>query len=268
MQKSKPQSFLLNSNGISIAQVILMLSALSVIGASLTSLIQKRKEFQQEIAFKHKVKELRTTLLNNIASETAWSHTKAHNSFMNCTSSSQPNCSTGSTNKTPIAIYNGSDELFYDSRNPYNGFKFNGTPCSTFSSSGNDDCPLRAQVLWRAECEDAGCSSVQDFIVIQFEFSANSADKKYPFNAAIYNSVEQNRLRLGGSDSPILACSNYGKVFIGPGQSLNGQGADSRGCVNYSALIGPQGDRGPTGDQGPMGPMGPAGPPGASPVCP
>lgn len=57
-------------------------------------------------------------------------------------------------------------------------------------------------------------------------------------------------LSSGAESSPIVKCSTKEKIFVGLGNSFNGQAADSDGCLPLIAFQGPQGPAGAKGSSG------------------
>lgn len=250
---------------------------MSVSTLAITTTVLKQQSVQEEILFKNNVIDIRNSLMSAITSDSAWMMTKANNAQMRCKSQSQQFCQTANLQRSTISLYDGSGNLIYDPRVASSGYRMDGTPCNSFSASGNDLCPLRVSVQWRAVCSNSSCTTQEDFVGLQFDFKPSSNSKKFPFNPANYNVVEQNRAGFGGNDSPVMICARKGMVFIGEQNTFNGMYADGEGCVGYAAFrgaVGPQGATGatgPPGDPGPPGPAGPRGPagaPGADAHCP
>lgn len=254
-----------NQKGFSIINTLIVGAITSITTFAVTTAVLRQQFTQEEILFKNNVIDIRDSLLSAVASDSAWAMTRSKNAVMNCVTPEQTYCRTGVFDRATIVLYDGSGNAIYNSTNPSAGYRMDGAPCNSFSSSGNDQCPLRVNVSWRSTCGSDGCSKWEDFVSIIFEYRPSSREKSFPFNVANYNVVEQSRLNFGGNDSPILKCARDGAIFIGAGNSFNNINADSEGCVPYVAFqgqLGPQGPVGPQGERGPAGDLGPAGPQG------
>lgn len=236
-------------------------------GAVLAAVVQHQNTMAEN-TFKSNALEIRQAFMAAVASDSAWLVTQNRNSGMKCTSISQQYCAPGSTARKEFDLYDADGTLIFNSSSPTAGFRYDGTKCDTYSVNGNDNCPLRASLQWRAVCANAPCTSYESFISIHFQFSPKSKSKKFPFNSANYNVVEQSRRKFGGNDSPIMICARKGMLYIGEGNAFNGQSSDAEGCISYQAFRGPQGPQGPQGIAGVIGPMGYTGPSGADAVCP
>lgn len=248
-----------NRKGSALINVLLAAGFMTVSATAVMKILLQYNRSQSEALFKSQVHEIRQSLTSAIASDSAWTVTRSRNTGMICATKTQLYCQPGGSQRKDFALYDAEGVLIFDSTNPAAGFRFDGTPCTTFSRSGNDLCPLRVNLKWRSACMVTGCEGAEDFVTVLFEFFPASNDKKYPFNPANFNQVEVGRRSLQVSESPILACSRIGKVFIGYEQSYNGLSADAGGCVGYQAFRGPAGAQGPRGRDGSMGPTGPAG---------
>ncbi|MGZ3774502.1 MAG: hypothetical protein ACXVCY_11855 [Pseudobdellovibrionaceae bacterium] len=223
-------------------------------------------KLQHEVEFRESLMGIKNSLQEVIASDASWEVTKTMNNGMKCLTPGQPYCQQGGTQRLMIKLYDSMNNVIYDASNPTAGFTYHGTSCNSYSSSGNDACPLRVDLQWRGICNDTQCKSQEDFFTVEFKYSPKS--KPIVFNAHNFNSAEQSRFNLGSKLSPVLDCASQGKLFIGKGKTLNSNSADGGGCVALSSMIGPKGYTGPKGFTGPMGPQGPMGPPGPSPSCP
>lgn len=238
--------------------------------ATVTTLLNQQA-VQKEVRFKDNVLHIRNSLLSAITSDSSWMMTRAKNAQMKCVSSSQKFCTPGETERLNIALYDAEGTIIYDSAIPSAGYRMDGTRCDTYSSAGDDSCPLHVSLKWRAQCANSTCSSFEDYISIHFVYTPHSKENKFPFNPANYNVVEQSRGQFGGNDSPVLICARKGMIFIGEKNAFNGQTSDGEGCISYAAFLGPRGPQGPTGPTGPTGAtgmMGPQGYNGADAYCP
>jgi type II secretory pathway pseudopilin PulG len=257
--------------GFGLVNMIIAAGIMAVATAAVLTAVMQHQNTLAENNFKSNVFEIRQAVVAALSSDSSWMVTQNRNSGMKCMSASQQYCAAGGTQRKEFDLYDANGELIYRTTSPTAGFRFDGTKCDTFSPAGNDNCPLRAVLEWRGSCTNGACTTYENFLSIHFVFAPSSKNKKFPFNAANYNVVEQTRRKLGGNDTPIMICARKGMLYIGESNSFNGQPADAEGCISYQAFRGPTGPQGPVGARGiagSTGPMGFTGPAGADAVCP
>lgn len=257
--------------GFGLVNMIIAAGIMAVATAAVLTAVMQHQNTLAENNFKSNVFEIRQAVVAALSSDSSWMVTQNRNSGMKCTSASQQYCAAGGTQRREFDLYDANGELIYRTTSPTAGFRFDGTKCDTFTLTGNDNCPLRAVLEWRGSCSNGACTSYENYLSIHFVFAPSSKHKKFPFNAANYNVVEQTRRKLGGNDTPIMICARKGMLYIGESNSFNGQASDAEGCISYQAFRGPTGPQGPQGARGVAGangPMGFSGPAGADAVCP
>src|SRR6185312_656750 len=72
----------------------------------------------------------------------------------------------------PIRVLDASGTVIYDPlASPTNGFKLDGTTCSTF---GTDDCPFRFNITWTAVCFARPCPNPISQLTVSGLFKAPS----------------------------------------------------------------------------------------------
>lgn len=255
---------LTNSKGFGIVNVLMAAGLVSMTALSVASVLSKQSKDQSEFMLKTQVTEIRRSLLSAIASDSAWQETLTRNAVMRCLSPHQKYCGPNQTETADIILYDASGQVFYDGTKPTGGFRIDGLPCDTYSTSGNDNCPVKAFLKWRAACTSGDCTQIENFVSLSFVYSPSSKEKKFPFNARNYGVEEVSRIKISASESPVLECARKSSFFIGEGQSFNGYVADTTGCVPYVAF---QGAKGATGVAGMAGPQGVPGSKGADAHC-
>lgn len=285
-----------NERGSSLVQVMMVLIVSAVTNLALMNLLSDQGRQHRGIFVKTSALAIRQNLMGVMSNHAAWTQTRAKSAFMTCRGSKEdspycwgqpyrkdqrgPASVPGAAEATivPAAVslnlYDARGELIH-SNEPDAGYTVTGEPCTGFSASGNDDCPLKFDVEWRAVCNSVTCNatdfSAPEFVTIRARYAPKSRELDTAFNPLNYGLVEQNRLLFAAQASPALECAMKSRIFVGPGRRVNGLTADGQGCVAYEAFYGPRGDRGAKGDRGltgPAGPPGPQGPAGASAVCP
>lgn len=293
-----------NQRGSSLVQVLMVLTVSAVTNLALMNLLSDQGRQHRGIYVKTSALAIRQNLMGVMSHHVAWAKTRQNSGFMSCTGAkdqlpfcwgvnvatsargpaSTPNAAgapasaTSTTAPSPakvsINLYDARGDLVH-SNAPDAGYTVTGEPCTGFTTSGNDDCPLKFDVEWRAICNSVNCTatdfSAPEFVTIRAQYAPKSRDLETAFNPLNYGLVEQNRLLFAAQASPALECAMKSRIFVGPGRIVNGHTADGQGCIAYDAFYGPRGDRGPQGNRGltgPAGPQGPQGPAGSSAVCP
>ncbi|WP_374028934.1 type II secretion system protein [Bdellovibrio bacteriovorus] len=266
----------MNDRGFSLVQALVVLGVMSLINLGTITVMQRNNRTNHEINMKANVLAMRQNIVALIGNQNSWAQTYAVNFSMMCRSPGQTYCNPNSTQVTPIKLMDSGGNVVVDTV-PTAGFTLQGEPCNQYSPTGNDACPLRVEVFWRAGCTPATCSNAvvasgrilaEEFVSLRFTYSPSSSERKFSFNSLNYNLVEQSRMRLQNNASPSVICGDQGKIYVGTGRTLRGYSSDSLGCIDYAAFFGDKGDTGAMGPTGPMGPMGPMGPAGASVTCP
>lgn len=292
-----------NERGSSLVQVVIVLVVSAVTNLAIMNLLSDQGRQHRDIFVKTSALAIRQNLVGVMSNHQAWKQTRMNTGSMSCGGSretspfcwgdsavkesralaSLPNqggkaspeakgaASPGAPATISLALYDAAGALVH-SNAPDAGYTATGEPCTGFSDSGNDDCPLKFDVTWRSVCTSVSCTgsdfTAPEFVSIQVRYSPRSSLSETPFNPLNYGLVEQNRLLFAGQASPALECAMKSRIFVGPGRLVNGMSADGQGCVAYEAFYGPRGERGDRGPQGLIGPAGNDGPPGADAVCP
>lgn len=104
-----------------------------------------------------------------VAMQTSWNATvnaPANRESMACIRLRRPCTSDGSASGQPLedvlfAIFDGAGKEYYNPLNEHSGVTLSGVPCSTFSASGNESCPIRIELKWSAICQPGNCMDPQ-----------------------------------------------------------------------------------------------------------
>jgi len=255
------------SGGFSLVSTLVAAGILALVMQGIMSTMAMVTTRTQQSNFRSNLDLIKQSLIAVIANQSAWDQTKrnARNSSMRCLN--QGPCVNGRGGA--FSLYDATGAPVFDAMDPSAGFDLNGQPCRGYSANGNDACPIRFDLTWAPSCNEAltpgSCRHPSELVSIVFRFSPNSANMKgaYAVNPLHYSVINQPRINLT-SATPVVDCVKQNKVFIGQGNSFQGDSADAMGCIALSAFVGPTGATGATGAQGAQGPMGPQGPPG---VC-
>lgn len=111
----------------------------------------------------------------------AWNATVGdpQNTSLSCLASGVPCCVPGSNPCVPMSgpfrLLDRFGKIYYDSMtNPKAGFDYIGNVCGSFDSvNGNNECPFRATLSWRAVCKDK-CLSPQVFLSYKIDYKPGS----------------------------------------------------------------------------------------------
>lgn len=101
----------------------------------------------------------RTSLINNIQSDLAWSATVKDpaNTSLACLKNSTT-CFGGTAASGAFTLKDAANQVAYDGLNVNAGFTIQGTRCTTYDPvNGNPQCPIRFNLSWEALCTSAPC---------------------------------------------------------------------------------------------------------------
>lgn len=256
--------------GMSLIEVLVVLAIGSVVLLGVLSIFQMSAKMNlQAVATTQALQTLRN-LQSLIQDGPSWQKTisapvntgVAGSPKMDCLANSTPCTEDGTANGTPIsgkqfAVF---DRLggapFYDPTPPTNGFRLNGQSCNTFSASGNDSCPLRFDVQWKANCSPptVSCTSPQVVVTIVPQYAPSSNAERIAFNPANYSGtiILSPSSTVGSSPSGLFDCTGSDQIYQVPpgcttlhaklwgaaGQSqsaLGGAGGFTQGDVSITA---------------------------------
>lgn len=88
-----------------------------------------------------------------------------------------------------LRVLDVSQNVYYDTFSNTQGFDKDGKVCSGFDAvNGDFQCPLRANISWRANCISDPCYNPTDIVVeVNFEYKTSDSDKKIAFNPTNYD---------------------------------------------------------------------------------
>ena len=124
--------------------------------------------------------------LNN---EGAWQQTlqNPNNSSLICLRTHATCPITGGT----FSLYDAAGKIMYDSIDPKSGFTQAGSPCTSFGTSGNENCLYRVELTWRPNC-GSDCKDPNEIILVTKFLRSKKAPgtinvKKYDFEVTRRN---------------------------------------------------------------------------------
>ena len=183
---------------------------------------------------------IRQDLLGRIANQAAW---RVGWLFRGSTTACLPRRTCRNGDGGALIIADVSGQLYYDSSNPAQGFTLEGVPCTGFSATGaaaDATCVIRADVSWRARCEDAAngipgsCTYPEELITIRFRYAAPVLDRTIVVNPAPFEVTDVPRMNLAATTGQIR-CADQSGFLVGQG-TMNGHQAYGNGCIDLDAL--------------------------------
>lgn len=186
-----------NSKGLSIIEVLVAAGIGTIVSLGIATMMQNSMTEQKRIQLYATLKDLKLRGQMLMQDPTAWSNTinGALNSSATFTSLKNNTAVTQVALTSPVQI------VFYDSANqvamnlfgpitttPYsgNGYTIAGTSCSTFTSTGSDDCPISYKLLLSATCSSGvSCTNPQLRIVGKLLYSPKSGGLLEKFSGAL-----------------------------------------------------------------------------------
>ena len=141
---------------------IAIVSALSVLYANVYASI---RQAQTKNDLLNSISQIQLTIANTANDANSWAATlgdSSHNSTMNCIA--LQNCTTA-VGPTEFILWPASESSYttltnavYNGTSASQGFTRTGQPCTTFSLSGNADCPLHVNMTWSTpSCVPGSC---------------------------------------------------------------------------------------------------------------
>ena len=156
----------LKQKGFTIIETIVAMTVASIFVSGMTFYYHHSQKILKNESLKGSSLSVRLNLQSLISDTSAWSVTSSKSGF-NCTSG------TSCPSSTVFPIYDGRDQLYYDSLNPAAGFSYSGEPCTTYPSA---DCPIRAHITFTPTCMT--CSPKQISVNATFHSSLGSGSSE------------------------------------------------------------------------------------------
>jgi hypothetical protein len=163
----RSRDLLRNQMGSSILITLVAIGVISVLALAYVDLQISIKKAQARVDSLNTISQIQLNIANTMNDANSWGATIAdssHNSSMACLANQNCTAPVSSTNFVvwPAGVTNYSDlsAAVYNGISPTQGFRLNGQPCTTFSMSGNDSCPLHVDLKWSTTgCGPAPCSA-------------------------------------------------------------------------------------------------------------
>lgn len=172
-----------NKKGFSLIGILVATCLLGIVlsGTLGVTQISLKQQSQSNITFM--ADQIRRNLTQHIQNGSAWQNT------VNDSANTNLACLQSSTSCTGMGgafrLRDASNHIVYDPLTPSNGFTAAGSLCTTFSTGGNDACPLRMELSWQPVCSGT-CVSPQVKIIGTITYAPQSPEKKIAFNSSNY----------------------------------------------------------------------------------
>jgi prepilin-type N-terminal cleavage/methylation domain-containing protein len=155
-----------DTRGFSLLELLVALGVLSVVVFAIADLNLSLRKQQITTTYSTQLDVLKRNIVAVVNNENSWLKTIAAGSptglypqsNMGCLADGTTPCTVDGTpggaliQNQPLALLDAAGNVVFDSTQPNSGFTLQGLPCSNFSMTGNDDCPLRFQLNWSAVC--------------------------------------------------------------------------------------------------------------------
>jgi hypothetical protein len=186
-------------NGFGLMELVIAVGVFSFVVMAVASLNLQLISRQSQSSLPVQLDIYRRNIASLVLDPGSWDMTirGAKNSpGMLCLVNATPCTTDGSVNGTPIqnqpfALYDRANTLIYDATNPRTGITLKATTCnlvltgSGFSSDGNEECPLRYNLVWSAICVVGNCVNPQ--IRVSAKLVTGAPTKSISFNLDNYS---------------------------------------------------------------------------------
>lgn len=184
--------------GFSFLELLIAIGLLSTATMAIMSMNVSLSTKQADLNSLFQIDSVRQNIQVLVRNQSSWVKTthmslNASPGGMGCLNDGTPCTENGSASGTPItnrrfAIYDPAGTLIFDATNTANGFTFDGTPCSSFSQSGNDECPFRFELTWSAQCTSGSCVNPVVKVTGALVFRPEKA--RFPLKPSRYSVVD------------------------------------------------------------------------------
>jgi hypothetical protein len=149
-----------NNSGYNLLEVLITTALAVVIVTGFAQVLQSHFQQQQNLSYNERKQDILLAIINMINNNVAWQNTVDYsaNTNLNCLKdkakfpaiANAGACVFSDGGK--FALVDDTGNVFLDDQNPSAGFSLSMGPCNSYSSSGDDVCPIRAEISWRPLC--------------------------------------------------------------------------------------------------------------------
>ncbi|MDR3608408.1 MAG: tail fiber domain-containing protein [Oligoflexia bacterium] len=243
-------------------EVMVSLALVGVVALFVTSVAKMTAKVQSQATLAATATQIRNNLVNLINNSSAWHNTindQGDNPSLYCLSTTTAPLPSPSPSPTPCAVGGGSvvspayqimavkdsssgGANYYTYNGATSGYTQSGVPCNSFSSSGNDACPLQFTVKWQPVCySGSSCLYPQIFVQITAAYSP-VLKNRIAFNPDNYSASFYQGI-TNGIGCWIWDQTNQNLMYencatqVGIGTSTPIYGLDVRGASNSDAVV-------------------------------
>ncbi len=155
-----------NNKGFTLIEIAIAMALVAVLLAGGYSLLFTGKNLQNKSQAMFWLTTLRGDIIAAVKNKDGFEATAldATNAAMNCIKQKiqTPTAIISCADQTgPVPkVFDKNKKIVVDTSSPSAGWDINGIACDTFdATNGNNECPFRYEVSWKALCADEGCSS-------------------------------------------------------------------------------------------------------------
>lgn len=190
-KKLKFKSFLSNQDGMSLVEIMIVITIMSLVGLGTATLMKNMVSIQQRTELKNVASVLKSRMEEYIHSEDAWEQTVANHNPLRCTRATATPCNhnndnplagafLGSPSTANFNVYDNTGNIFSRGASASGGFTREGEPCNSFNAtagSGNNNCPFRYNVAAWFFCSNGDAQCDRPEVTVKAELVFNPRDK-------------------------------------------------------------------------------------------
>lgn len=150
--------------------------------------IKMSNESMERIRIHSTLTDVSQDIRDYIVDDVSWDNTvkDIENVSMECLRTGV-DCS-GQTVPSMLKLITTNNLLYYNAIPVTSGFTVDGILCNSYSSAGNNDCPIRVELMWNAVCSALKCVNPDIFISVNFIYNPDPNSKRANLvNTSVYN---------------------------------------------------------------------------------
>lgn len=174
-----------NKKGFSLIGILVAACLLAVVLNGTLSLAQISLKQQTQSNLTFAADQIRRNLIQYVQNSNAWQNTlnDPANTSLACLKASASCTGAGGA----FRVRDAQNNIVYDPlTSTAVGFAGSGSPCNTFSASGNEACPLRMELSWQPVCSGT-CVNPQVKLKGTMTYAPQAPQTKFAFNALNYS---------------------------------------------------------------------------------
>jgi type II secretory pathway pseudopilin PulG len=220
-----------NQHGFSLMQVMVALAISSMLTLTVLANLQTQKSVQQKTDIYFNLNSLARNTDTYVRNGSAWSATYdlAENTSFQCLRDG--NCTEQSGGSFKLVDPKGITIVHDSTKEPAQGYRFDGTPCNTFSETGNNSCPFRVHLKWSPICT-GNCQKPLLKISAEFEYKAENEIQNFRADSYNFEVIKDTAGFSSGTGG--LVCMTGKMTPSGPGVLVN---SSSNGKYSFNDVF-------------------------------